>query len=84
MKIEVELDEFEIAAIQRLLMKLTYGGLSQPFTPEERELMERMRANRESVLVHLNVTLSEFKGANEAGLKKMENLRKMVEKICGV
>ena len=82
MRIEIELDEVEILAFEKLLFKLVHGAANQPFTAEELELMARMRENREAILAHFAATAAEFKAANHRGAEKIEKLTHMIEKIC--
>ena len=76
------LTDQEVAGMQVLIMKLASGVLTQNFTPEEAELIQKMRENKETILRILYDELKMVHSANDRGREKLDNLIRMVEKIC--
>ena len=77
-----ELNQTEIARMQVLIMKLASGVMTQNFTQEEVALLEKMRANKETILKILHEEMRLATSVNDRGREKINNLIRMVEKIC--
>jgi hypothetical protein len=75
------LDEVEIHQLLVLFKKLSEGAGG--FTPEEKDLMRRLRENRDAVLPELYAISGEAIGRNQRGREKLLLLIKAVERICG-
>ncbi len=71
-----------VAELEQLMAKLARAETT--FTPEERQLMEMLRQNREIILPQLEATRGLYRGSNRAGEEKLKNLITAIEKICQV
>jgi hypothetical protein len=52
------------------------------FTQREQELMSQLREHRDVVLSQVRLMRQHYKGRNEAGKAKLENLVSALERIC--
>ncbi len=65
-----------------LIAKLATGNFSQNFTENEIRLMAKMRGQKEVILSILYAEIEKVVPINEQGSEKINNLLRMVEKIC--
>jgi hypothetical protein len=76
------LDDVEIHRLLGLFAKLSQGASA--FTPEEEDLMRRLRENRDTILTELYAISGNAVARNRRGREKLLLLVKAVERICGV
>ena len=65
-----------------LIAKLATGKFSQNYTKEEIRLLTKMREQKELILAILYSEIEKVVPINERGNEKINNLLRMVEKIC--
>lgn len=76
------LDPSMVAELERLIAKLAAAPGQPAFTPRERELMESIRAARDSILPSLHAEIGRYRGLNDRGREKLEALVVAIERIC--
>ncbi len=72
----------DLARMRVLIAKLSLGTFGQSFTADEVRLLARMRADRESIREILTAEIARVEGSNEIGRERIDNLVRMIEKIC--
>ncbi len=72
----------DLARMRVLIAKLSLGTFGQSFTADEVRLLARMRADRETIRAILQTEVARAEGSNEIGRERVENLVRMIEKIC--
>ncbi len=65
-----------------LIAKLATGQFTQNYTKEEIQLLAKMRGQKEMILSILYAEIEKVVPINERGNEKINNLLRMVEKIC--
>ncbi|MCL4232931.1 MAG: hypothetical protein KJ042_00250 [Deltaproteobacteria bacterium] len=72
----------DVGRMRVLIAKLSLGTFGQSFTADEVRLLARMRADRESIREILRAEIARVEGSNEVGRERIENLVRMIDKIC--